>query len=47
MSRKEKQKRDTTAVYNEIKLDIPEDEVWAGNPARRIRPVVTDSQEAL
>ena len=28
MSRKEKQKRDTTAVYNEIKLDIPADEVW-------------------
>lgn len=28
MSRKEKVKKDTTAVYNEIKLDIPEDEVW-------------------
>ncbi len=28
MSRKEKKKRDTTAVYNEIKLDIPQDEVW-------------------
>ena len=28
MSKKEKVKKDTTAVYNEIKLDIPEDEVW-------------------
>ncbi len=43
MSKKEKKIRDTTAVYNEIKLDIPEDEVWTYQIEGMKAPVIGKS----
>lgn len=39
--------RSVVGAGSVVTKDIPEDEIWAGNPARKIRPVETDSQNTL